>query len=58
VTDLRELTVSTVITGTNNSPAERVAASRCVLRNAKDRDDLRLLLEALGLTSASREGAS
>jgi hypothetical protein len=34
-----------------NSPEERVAASRLVLRHARDRDDLRLLLEVLGLTT-------
>ncbi|MFD5220279.1 hypothetical protein ACFWMH_21845 [Streptomyces tendae] len=34
-----------------NSPEERVAASRLVLRKARDRDDLRLLLEVLGLTT-------
>ncbi|MEU9597238.1 hypothetical protein AB0E06_10540 [Streptomyces sp. NPDC048109] len=33
------------------TPEERVAASRLVLRQARDRDDLRLLLEVLGLTS-------
>lgn len=32
-----------------NSPEERVAASRLVHRKARDRDDLRLLLEVLGL---------
>lgn len=31
------------------TPAERAAASRLVLRQAHDRDDLRLLLDALGL---------
>ena len=32
-----------------NTPEERVAASRLVLRKARDRDDLRLLLDVLGL---------
>jgi len=32
-----------------NTRAERVAASRVVLRHAKSREDLRLLLDALGL---------
>lgn len=31
------------------TPEERVAASRLVLRKARDRDDLRHLLEVLGL---------
>lgn len=31
------------------TPAERAAASRLVLRQARDRNDLRLLLDALGL---------
>ncbi|MBU8549758.1 hypothetical protein IMX12_13160 [Streptomyces sp. Babs14] len=31
------------------TPEERVAASRLVLRKARDRQDLRLLLDALGL---------
>lgn len=38
------------------TPAEHVAASRLVQRHARDRDDLHLLLDALGLnaqTSAS-----
>ncbi|MFD7990767.1 hypothetical protein [Streptomyces mexicanus] len=34
-----------------NTRAERVAASRVVLRHAKSREDLRLLLDALGLNS-------
>lgn len=34
-----------------NSPEERVAASRLVLRKARDRDDLRFLLEVLGLNT-------
>ncbi|MGX1515042.1 hypothetical protein [Streptomyces collinus] len=37
-----------------NSPEERGAASRLVLRKARDRDDLRLLLEALGLGQAPK----
>jgi hypothetical protein len=32
-----------------NTPEERVAAARIVLRKARDRDDLHLLLDALGL---------
>lgn len=38
-----------VLTGTNNTPAERVAASRTVLRHARSREDLHQLLDALGL---------
>ncbi|MFD6324228.1 hypothetical protein ACFWOL_15460 [Streptomyces sp. NPDC058442] len=32
-----------------NTREERVAASRVVLQRARDRDDFRLLLDALGL---------
>jgi hypothetical protein len=32
-----------------STPTERVAASRLVLKKGRDRDDLRLLLDALGL---------
>lgn len=32
-----------------NTRAERVAASRAVLKRARNRDDLHLLLDALGL---------
>lgn len=39
-----------------NTPEERVKASRLVLRKARNRDDLRFLLEALGLnTQPSKE---
>ena len=38
------------------SPAERVAASRLVLKKARDRDDLRLLLDALGLNEKPSPG--
>ncbi|WP_309049273.1 hypothetical protein [Streptomyces sp.] len=34
--------------------AERVAASRLVLRKARNHDDLRLLLDALGLNEPPR----
>lgn len=34
-----------------NTPEERAAASRLVLRQARGRDDLRLLLEVLGLNT-------
>ncbi|WP_328657947.1 hypothetical protein [Streptomyces sp. NBC_00334] len=33
------------------TPEERVAASRLVLRKARDHDDLHLLLEVLGLNT-------
>jgi hypothetical protein len=33
------------------TPAECAAASRLVLRHARNRDDLRLLLDALGLNN-------
>jgi hypothetical protein len=33
------------------SPAQRAAASRVVLRYARNRDDLRLLLDVLGLNA-------
>lgn len=33
------------------TPAERAAASRLVLKNARGQDDLRFLLQALGLNS-------
>ncbi|WP_193783223.1 hypothetical protein [Streptomyces sp. E5N91] len=39
------------IAARKNTPEERVAASRLVLRKARDRDDLRLLLEVLGLST-------
>lgn len=35
-------------------PEERVAASRYVLRHARSRDDLRLLLDALGLNTTTK----
>lgn len=38
-----------------NTPTERVAASRLVLKKARDRDDLRLLLEALGLNNPVKD---
>lgn len=38
-----------------NTPAERVAASRLVLKKARGRDDLRLLLDALGLNNPSKD---
>ncbi|MFH9816179.1 hypothetical protein [Streptomyces sp. NPDC017230] len=38
-----------------STPEERVAASRLVLREARGRDDLRLLLEALGLSEKPPE---
>ena len=33
------------------TPAQRAAASRLVLKHARSRDDLRLLLDALGLNT-------
>lgn len=42
--------------GRTLTPAERAAASRVVLRNARGRDDLRLLLDALGLTASKEAG--
>lgn len=39
----------------HNTPAERVAASRVVLRKAHNLDDLRLLLDALGLNEKPPE---
>lgn len=41
-----------------NSPAERAAASRLVLRHARDRQDLRLLLDALGLNTQTSKDNS
>lgn len=38
-------------THTAATPDERVAASRFVSRHARSRDDLRLLLDALGLST-------
>lgn len=38
-----------VTAGRENTREERVAASRAVLKQARSRDDLRLLLDALGL---------
>jgi hypothetical protein len=41
------------------TPAERAAASRLVLKHARSRNDLRLLLDALGLNSQiSKEDAA
>jgi len=40
-----------VTTARETTPAERAAASRVVLKNARNREDLRLLLDALGLNS-------
>lgn len=37
------------------TPAERAAAARLVLREARDRDDLHLLLDALGLSEKPRK---
>lgn len=37
-----------------NTREERTAASRLVLRKARDREDLRQLLDALGLTETPR----
>lgn len=42
-------TLRMITTGRQATPQERVAASRLILRHARNRDDLRLLLEALGL---------
>ncbi|MGW2260085.1 hypothetical protein ACWCXE_20045 [Streptomyces sp. NPDC001780] len=39
-----------ITTGRETTAAERVAASRLVLRRARSREDLRDLLDALGLT--------
>ena len=35
------------------TPAQRAAASRLVLKHARSRDDLRLLLDALGLNATT-----
>lgn len=40
----------TITLGPGPTPDERRAASRLVLRHARNREDLRLLLDALGLT--------
>ncbi|MFF9129156.1 hypothetical protein [Streptomyces sp. NPDC014806] len=40
-----------------NTRAERRDASRYVLRKARDREDLRLLLDALGLNTPAKEDA-
>lgn len=40
-----------ITTARQTTPAERAAAARLVLRNAHNRDDLQLLLDALGLNS-------
>ncbi|MYU24513.1 hypothetical protein [Streptomyces sp. SID8352] len=37
------------------TPEERVAASRLVLREARDREDLRFLLDVLGLARQGDE---
>jgi hypothetical protein len=37
-----------------NTREERIAASRLVLRKARDRDDLRQLLDVLGLNEKPR----
>ena len=41
----------------DNTPEQRVAASRLVLKKARSRDDLRLLLDALGLNEKPPPGA-
>jgi len=41
-----------------NTPEERAAASRAVLRRARDRDDLRQLLDALGLNTQTSKDNS
>jgi hypothetical protein len=47
-----------ITTSRESTPAERAAASRLVLRHARSRDDLRLLLDALGLnTKTSKDNA-
>jgi hypothetical protein len=38
-----------------NTPAERVAASRLVLQHARSREDLHELLDALGLNNPPRK---
>jgi hypothetical protein len=48
-----------LVTAARESTREqRVAASRLVLRKARNRDDLRLLLDALGLNDQTTEGES
>jgi hypothetical protein len=47
-----------ITTGRENTREERVAASRVVLRAARNREDLRLLLDALGLNNKPREGTT
>lgn len=39
-----------------NTPAEKVAASRFVLRHARSREDLHELLDALGLNTTTTKG--
>lgn len=46
------------ITATQNTREERVKASRFVLRNARSREDLHELLDALGLNTTTREEAT
>ncbi|HKX45271.1 MAG TPA: hypothetical protein VFF37_05045 [Streptomyces sp.] len=41
-----------------NTPAEKVAASRFVLRHARSREDLHELLDALGLNTTTSKGDS
>jgi hypothetical protein len=41
-----------------NTPDERRAASRAVLRHARNRADLRLLLDALGLNNRTSKDNS
>jgi hypothetical protein len=44
--------------GADITPAQRVAASRFVLRKARSREDLRLLLDALGLNTTTSKDNS
>jgi len=47
-----------VTSGRETTPEEQAAAVRQVQRNARDRDDLRLLLDALGLDEPSQPPAA
>jgi hypothetical protein len=46
-----------ITTDRETTRKQRVKASRVVLRYARDRDDLRLLLDALGLNQPTKDNA-
>ncbi|MFC9949231.1 hypothetical protein ACFVIN_01460 [Streptomyces prasinus] len=46
-----------VTSARENTREERVAASRVVLAKARNRDDLRQLLDALGLINPAKDNA-